>query len=378
MSTKKIIKKEGNKQHNHTIKDVYQDNFTEELKNISSLIQTYRFIAMDTEFPGVVYQSTSNTRDSYYRTIKANVDNLKIIQLGITLCDEHGNFPEGTSTWQFNFKFNLNNDVYSNESIALLTNSGINFDNLAAKGLQMQHFGELVMTSGLVLNEHLHWISFHGIYDFAYFLKILTGLPLPETEPQFFDILECFFPNYYDIRHLVRFFDNLRGSLSKLGQELQIMRIGTQHQAGSDSIITAEIFFKLKRDYLNEESLREEDRNILFGIGFGREETDYGFVGGTGYVPMNMNLNNIGNIGNMGKGPANAKGGYVDYANYYPQNMINLQQQYFLKNNNLNQNFSYPYYNNLNMNPGGMSYQMTNGSGSTGIGEDAKKRIGED
>src|SRR5688500_17469628 len=131
MSMKKIIKKEGTKNHNHIIKDVYTDNFVEEIKNISHLINNYPFISMDTEFPGVVYQSTSNTRDSYYRTIKANVDNLKIIQLGITLCDEHGNFPEGTSTWQFNFKFNLSTDVDSNESIALLSNSGINFDNFA-------------------------------------------------------------------------------------------------------------------------------------------------------------------------------------------------------------------------------------------------------
>jgi hypothetical protein len=31
---------------------------------------------------------------------------LRIIQLGITLCDEDGNSPEG-NTWQFNFHFNL-------------------------------------------------------------------------------------------------------------------------------------------------------------------------------------------------------------------------------------------------------------------------------
>jgi CCR4-NOT transcription complex subunit 7/8 len=31
---------------------------------------------------------------------------LKIIQLGITLCDDEGTSPE-VSTWQFNFAFNL-------------------------------------------------------------------------------------------------------------------------------------------------------------------------------------------------------------------------------------------------------------------------------
>jgi CCR4-NOT transcription complex subunit 7/8 len=32
---------------------------------------------------------------------------LKIIQLGITLADEKGDFPQEVCTWQFNFKFNL-------------------------------------------------------------------------------------------------------------------------------------------------------------------------------------------------------------------------------------------------------------------------------
>lgn len=32
---------------------------------------------------------------------------LKIIQLGVTLTDEQGNFPNEVCTWQFNFKFSL-------------------------------------------------------------------------------------------------------------------------------------------------------------------------------------------------------------------------------------------------------------------------------
>lgn len=44
---------------------------------------------------------------SAYQIIKMNVDNLKLIQVGFTLTDEDGNFPEGVSTWQFNFKFDM-------------------------------------------------------------------------------------------------------------------------------------------------------------------------------------------------------------------------------------------------------------------------------
>jgi hypothetical protein len=45
--------------------------------------------------------------DSNYKSIKQNVDNLKVIQVGITLANEHGEYPEDISTWQFNFKFDL-------------------------------------------------------------------------------------------------------------------------------------------------------------------------------------------------------------------------------------------------------------------------------
>ena len=254
-----------------TIQDVYADNFIEEIKRLSFLVSKYNHVAMDTEFPGVVYQSNINTREVYYRTIKANVDKLKLIQVGITISDEWGNHPPECSTWQFNLKFDLNSDQYSSESIALLTNSGINFELLANRGITHDLFGEYLTTSGLLLNEYIHWVSFHGIYDFAYFLKIVTNLPLPETENGFFDALKLYFNNYYDIRFLVRFNENFRGSLAKLGTELNIPRVGTQHQAGSDSLITSDIYFKLKKEYLSEDATRT-DRNVLFGIGFGVED----------------------------------------------------------------------------------------------------------
>ena len=43
--------------------------------------------------------------------------------------DKNGNTPsDGISTWQFNFKFNLTEDMYAEESVDLLRNSGIQFE----------------------------------------------------------------------------------------------------------------------------------------------------------------------------------------------------------------------------------------------------------
>ena len=62
--------------------------------------------------------------------------------------------------------------------------------------------------------------------------------------------LECccaqlYFPNVYDIKYLMKFCGNLHGGLSKLAETLRVERIGPQHQAGSDSLLTSFTFLKL-------------------------------------------------------------------------------------------------------------------------------------
>jgi len=103
---------------------------------------------------------------------------LKIIQIGITVSDENGQSPE-VSTWQFNFTFNLSyvsmyprsgwssaeckrEDMYAPESIELLKKSGIDFKRHEEEGIDVDYFGELLVTSGLVLFDNVKWVSFHS------------------------------------------------------------------------------------------------------------------------------------------------------------------------------------------------------------------------
>ncbi len=105
----------------------------------------------DTEFPGVVARpvgSFASHTDFQYQTLRCNVDLLKIIQLGLTFSDKDGNLPDGCPTWQFNFKFNLSEDMYAQDSIDLLTRSGIAFKEHEERGIDVNLFGELLTSSG--------------------------------------------------------------------------------------------------------------------------------------------------------------------------------------------------------------------------------------
>mmetsp|Transcript_17558 Transcript_17558/g.39692 ORF Transcript_17558/g.39692 Transcript_17558/m.39692 type:complete len:160 (+) Transcript_17558:850-1329(+) len=65
------------------IRNVWAENVDEEMENIRELIETHPYVAMDTEFPGVVARPISGTYapDFQYKSLKCNVDLLKIIQV---------------------------------------------------------------------------------------------------------------------------------------------------------------------------------------------------------------------------------------------------------------------------------------------------------
>lgn len=89
---------------------MWAHNLEDEFRHIRQIVGTYNFVAMDTEFPGVVARPIGEFRspaDYQYQLLKCNVDLLKIIQLGLSFLNKDGKTPPGYTTWQFNFKFNL-------------------------------------------------------------------------------------------------------------------------------------------------------------------------------------------------------------------------------------------------------------------------------
>jgi len=252
------------------IREVWAPNLDLEMRNIRDLIEKYPFVALDTEFPGVVARpigSFKTSSDYHYQTMRCNVDLLKIIQIGLTLSDEDGNYPQDVSTWQFNFHFSINEDMFAPESVELLQKSGIDFQRHEEIGILPNDFAELMITSGLVLTDETRWISFHSGYDFGYFLKLLTALSLPTTEEAFFERLRKWFPVSYDMKTMMRITKGLRGGLQEVADDLGVMRIGPSHQAGSDSLLTASTFFKMRDLYFLDEVDYSEFNGKLYGLG---------------------------------------------------------------------------------------------------------------
>lgn len=142
-------------------------------------------------------------------------------------------------------------------------------DGAVSAGIDVQEFGEALMMSGIVLNEDVKWISFHAGYDYGYLLKLLTCTPLPKEEEEFFELLKLYFPSVYDIKYMMKSCETLRGGLQKVSETLNVPRIGPQHQAGSDSLMTAAAFFKMREDFFENAIDDSKYLGVIFGLGAG-------------------------------------------------------------------------------------------------------------
>jgi CCR4-NOT transcription complex subunit 7/8 len=263
---------------NVVVRSVWAHNLREEVELIESLLRRYRYAAVDTEFPGTVYRpkvpTYALTAEKKYALLKANVDELHLIQLGLTLFDAAGRLPDlGTGVqyvWEFNFReFDVRRHRHAQESIALLRSKGVDFDRTRRDGIDAAAFGprlRKLLRGGL---GDAGVITFSGAYDLAYLVKMMlgSGYKLPATPAEFESVVKAMIrKRLYDVKEMARRCPrdvDLRGGLDRVAGKLDVRRaVGEAHQAGSDSLLTCQTFIKIRERYF----VGDDDLTTVAGI----------------------------------------------------------------------------------------------------------------
>ncbi|XP_037461973.1 probable CCR4-associated factor 1 homolog 11 [Triticum dicoccoides] len=221
------------------------------MEAITALLPTHLVVTIDTEFPGAVHDSATprdkRSPKEAYTLVRRNVDHLKhLLQLGLTLSGPGGSHPV---VWQFNFRgFDERRDPHAPESIAMLKAHGMDFARLREDGIDPGDFTDEFMRSGLnhrrprrgrAAPEPLTWVAFSGSYDFAYLARMLfrQGTKgLPQKLEDFGRRVEKFFgPWVLDAKY--------------------IAKTCFAHNAGSDSLLTADVMLAIFLDHMNPQEL---------------------------------------------------------------------------------------------------------------------------
>ncbi|PRT55250.1 Poly(A) ribonuclease pop2 [Wickerhamiella sorbophila] len=257
--------------------NVWSWNLGQQMAVLRQLVNQYRYISVDCKFPGLISRPVGtfhSTSEYHFQTLRTNVDMVDVIQIGLTLTDAVGNVAPGSpGTWQFNFKFNAQQDMCSAESLEVLGQSGFEFQKHEQEGIDVFAFAELLLDSGLVLNDQITWISFHAGYDLGYIVSAMLNKNIPVERSLYLSLVGLYFPNVFDVKTLIKKYKlSDKNGLHDVIQEFGIYRGSSYCLAGADSRLVALCYFEVVR-LIGENNARAV-KNCIFGLQDDKKDED--------------------------------------------------------------------------------------------------------
>jgi len=222
--------------------EVWENNFEEEFEGLLNAVNSAggseAIVAMDMEFPGFPCNDPQFSPPAvHHQALRCNVDQLWPVQLGVAIMSTTG---QQYGVWTFNLRFDPDVDAHTDESLTFLRNAGLDLPRHRREGIAALTLGCKLAHSNL-LGLHGHapsWLTFSGSYDWAYLLKLVTlGQPLPVVTSAYEKALSVHCPKRHELRDFLS-----SGSLEALGRRHGVKRHGHAHTAGSDALLTAELF----------------------------------------------------------------------------------------------------------------------------------------
>ncbi|KAL6906371.1 hypothetical protein ACP4OV_003972 [Aristida adscensionis] len=186
------------------VHEVWADNLTDKLRDLTLFARRVHYVAVKVHYPGVVHGAGRShhqtTPEERYAAVKADVDALKPIQLGLAVCTYDGEL----AAWEFNLRdFHPAADPHDARSVAYLAGRGLDFDRHREHGIAMADLATALDWSGLIGRPGMSWITQGGAYHAAYLLKVLRrGAPLPGDMAWFLEEVRGSIGDVYDVARI--------------------------------------------------------------------------------------------------------------------------------------------------------------------------------
>ncbi|KAF8670662.1 hypothetical protein HU200_050474 [Digitaria exilis] len=191
------------------VRSVWGANFDAEMVALRGFAARASSVAFAVHYPGVVHghgggattDHNTLTAEQRYAAVKANVDALKPLQVGLAVGTRDGL----CLAWEFNLRgFDPATDPHAPGSIEYLASRGMDLDAHRARGVPMARLTYALHRCGLLRRPGLTWVTYAGAYHAAYLLKVIGGgLPLPGDVAGFLAAMQRFLGgDVYDVARM--------------------------------------------------------------------------------------------------------------------------------------------------------------------------------